>query len=385
MKNTYTIPEIERENVMKLIARYQNKAESYGQKLIAECGDPYLTQISVYHNSRELNGVCYSKKAGAMMVEAFDLTIESEVIRKEGYELVAKIEHLDGGNIVYNLSDDCHEEWHHMEASCQHCGRSHGQKITFIVRNADGEYVQVGSSCLKDYCGIDPQRVGLIHQLTDMVVDLDCDHYDFDPERISAVAAYDVVYVLAVAMKVYRENGYRSSKNGGGNKEAAARLVDDCISISDEDRKVAEILADNIMKVTLPMAHKYLLDNVQMMIRNKYCKRTHFGYIAYAPVAYEKYSEVLEKNNAERDASAYVGEIGQRITIDVSDMKLLSKWANDYGFTYLYKITDSAGNIMVWYASKTIEKSDRIRATIKAHSEYNGVKQTVITRCSVVK
>ena len=53
---------------------------------------------------------------------------------------------------------------------------------------------------------------------------------------------------------------------------------------------------------------------------------------------------------------------------------------------YLYKFVDEAGNIFIWYASRPIELHERmtLKATIKAHNERNGVKQTVLTRCKVV-
>lgn len=59
---------------------------------------------------------------------------------------------------------------------------------------------------------------------------------------------------------------------------------------------------------------------------------------------------------------------------------------NDFGTTYLYKFADEAGNVFIWYASRPIELQERmtLKATIKAHNERNGVKQTVLTRCKVV-
>lgn len=59
---------------------------------------------------------------------------------------------------------------------------------------------------------------------------------------------------------------------------------------------------------------------------------------------------------------------------------------DDFGTTYLYKFADEAGNVFIWYASRPIELQERmtLKATIKAHNEWNGVKQTVLTRCKVV-
>ena len=70
--------------------------------------------------------------------------------------------------------------------------------------------------------------------------------------------------------------------------------------------------------------------------------------------------------------------------VEVADMSLLTSWEGDWGYTYLYKIIDTAGNVLIWYASRCIDAAKKIKATIKDHSERDGVKQTIVTRCSVV-
>lgn len=70
--------------------------------------------------------------------------------------------------------------------------------------------------------------------------------------------------------------------------------------------------------------------------------------------------------------------------MDVADVKLLTSWEGEWGLTFLYKIIDTAGNVLIWYASRTIEEAKKLRATVKDHSERDGIKQTIVTRCSVV-
>ena len=51
----------------------------------------------------------------------------------------------------------------------------------------------------------------------------------------------------------------------------------------------------------------------------------------------------------------------------------------------MYKFIDIEGNVFIWITSCYIDMDKRIklRGTIKEHSEYNNVKQTVLTRCKV--
>ena len=51
MKETYTIPESERENVLKILARYRKKAMAYGTSLTVGAGEPYATKRNVCENA----------------------------------------------------------------------------------------------------------------------------------------------------------------------------------------------------------------------------------------------------------------------------------------------------------------------------------------------
>ena len=50
--------------------------------------------------------------------------------------------------------------------------------------------------------------------------------------------------------------------------------------------------------------------------------------------------------------------------------------------SYLTKFHDAEMNVYVWFASKPLIEGNeyRLRATVKEHSEYKGIKQTVLTR-----
>lgn len=60
-----------------------------------------------------------------------------------------------------------------------------------------------------------------------------------------------------------------------------------------------------------------------------------------------------------------------------------------YGeLNFIYKFKDQNDNTIIWKTSnKDLEegKTYRIKGTIKEHSEYDGDKQTVLTRCKIVE
>jgi hypothetical protein len=55
-----------------------------------------------------------------------------------------------------------------------------------------------------------------------------------------------------------------------------------------------------------------------------------------------------------------------------------------FGDKVLHTFEDGQGNAAVWFSSGRalkIGKTYEIKATVKEHGEYNGIKQTVLSRC----
>ncbi len=61
-----------------------------------------------------------------------------------------------------------------------------------------------------------------------------------------------------------------------------------------------------------------------------------------------------------------------------------SRW----GTTILYKMRDASGNVFTWFSSGgaglEAGKTIKLDATVKAHGEYKGVRETVLTRAKEV-
>lgn len=56
----------------------------------------------------------------------------------------------------------------------------------------------------------------------------------------------------------------------------------------------------------------------------------------------------------------------------------------DDGETYINKMKDIEGNVFIWKTGKSLSGNVTLSGTVKAHEEYNGVKQTILTRCKVL-
>lgn len=88
----------------------------------------------------------------------------------------------------------------------------------------------------------------------------------------------------------------------------------------------------------------------------------------------------------------FIGNVGQRITVTATVTKVISfqtefrrGWPTT---TYKYIMMTEDGNTVVW-STGTVRWEEghtaTIVGTIKDHTEYNGIRQTVLTRCKEVQ
>lgn len=100
---------------------------------------------------------------------------------------------------------------------------------------------------------------------------------------------------------------------------------------------------------------------------------------ATAAIAEFKYEDV--------ESGEYVGEIGDRDVFELRIKKAIALYGY-YGISTMHIMEDADGNTFVWTTaakSLAVGETYRLKGTIKDHKEYKGVKQTILTRCSIVK
>ena len=99
--------------------------------------------------------------------------------------------------------------------------------------------------------------------------------------------------------------------------------------------------------------------------------------------------ETERAKRIEVEKSEYFGEIGKRYKdYEILYVNQIATWETQYGITHVYKIVLANGNVLIWKSSSCLyledgESFDKITFTVKNHNEYNGQKQTEVTRCKV--
>jgi hypothetical protein len=96
-------------------------------------------------------------------------------------------------------------------------------------------------------------------------------------------------------------------------------------------------------------------------------------------------AERIAQRNAPATSGRHIGTVGQREVFTLTLNKIV-EMDGMYGTSYLHLCSDAAGNMFVYKGTTELGEVGAIvtvKATVKEHTAYNGVAQTIINRPKV--
>ncbi len=99
--------------------------------------------------------------------------------------------------------------------------------------------------------------------------------------------------------------------------------------------------------------------------------------------AVESCFTVIDRQEFARANSQFIGEVGDKVTMTITVERIIVLKSEFYGDNYITIAHDESGNVITYKGRSDIgSKGDIviIKATVKEHTVYNGVKQTVVQR-----
>lgn len=331
-------------------------------------------------------------------------------VKIAGWNFRAKLEHLEEGNIIYSVgNEDLAEQWRTAAPDCQHCNINRQRKETYIVTSEAGETRQIGSTCIREYTGIDPAKafkwIDYIHEVYELYQE------DEDRPRLPREAHYiDTEFYLAFVTSTIRNFGWTPRSKADGLNSATA---DTALNImfdarygkevereylpNRDDRKLAKDAIEYMKERDTKSDYEW---NMKLAIANAVVPAKALGIVASLIPYYKRHLEYRIEAELKIDSDkecTHVGTVGTREDFILTLTKMLPLEGGQYGPTYLHKFRDQDGNIVSWFSSNLNqiipEQADRealtegdtynIKATVKKHDEYQGVPQTLITRAKI--
>lgn len=302
--------------------------------------------------------------------------------------------------------------------NCDHCKkRIRTRTETFIVEHIESKtFKQVGRQCVADFLGgVDPKNVLAMMEALSQAGELlglyegDSDEGSFGDRRREL---FDVLHVLALTSALCRNIGWiPRSKAAEWDRPSTATLA--LAYMAERDKK--KLFADRYGRVNYEEMAKYdrtekdyaiaelalewarglsesgrelndYLYNLTTIAKAEAIEARHFGLTCSIVSSYNREQERLlniERERKQFAASQHFGQIKKR-EVFILTLTRYTTTEGQYGVTHVYGFQDRVGNFAVWFASTDSDlqlgRTYRIKATVKDHGEYKGIKQTVLTR-----
>lgn len=344
--------------------------------------------------------------------EVHEIVLEGAGPKIDGYKFVGTLDHVTmPGNVIVQAvpGEKVPQEFFHIEPVCAHCNKIRRRAETFVLQQDDGNHIQVGRNCLRDFFGHDPSAI--VRFLT-KVMCLAGEMQDEDRER-SGMRMGDYAYVdklksLSTTVAVIRTYGWLSktaAQNGGGRATVAVVREVMFPTFGREDtaareRLMREIKWDEAKDAAEATAAIEWLAQQPNDVSNEYMHNLHLlsaanmvpqkmlGYWVSLIAAFQRDQERLQRMKASTRLNEYFGTVGERVDVRITCQDAKSS-AGMYGPLTIYRMQTEAGHTLMWFANTgdtkmTIGGRYDIRGRIKKHDEYKGYKQTHLSRVTVV-
>ena len=399
----YLIYEGNMERLQKKLTRIENKCKKYGNTefKFEIKGERYK---EIKEDDKIYNIKCY--------------LVEVEGIAKiNNWVFVATIQHKDNGNIIRQFKTDIEipEKYRSTDSICEHCHSKRIRKDTYLIYNeSTKEFKQVGKSCLNDFTnGLSAENVAQYISWFDEVIEGE------QVDSLNSKKYYPIETVVLHAIETIKHYGFISRAMAMESNDRFIQTTSERVSdfmfpnrffnrkeILQEMEKIGYNPESEENKAELNKILEWLskaddttqyIYNLKITVADGYCEGRDFGLLVSLPSAYFKALEreqdrlLREKKRAEIQAlnanKKHIGNVGERLDIDISSVECVTSFPTDYGMMRIYRFETAEGSILIWKTSNFIEHTDKvkkIKATIKAHNEYNGEKQTELSRVKIV-
>lgn len=406
MKNTKETKENKvEENTYRIIASRYNQFESKIKRFQKRAIKLGLDEIQIKKTGEEIIKV--NTSTGKYPVKVINITITGINPVIAGWKFIGRLEHNRNDKvIIFHSTKDTQIPCKFVNAKpiCEHCHKDWiFRKDTFIIQNESGEYKQVGRTCLNDF--IENENAYDVAKLFEQVIEYIDDFGEMDDEEMFSGGKYiEHVYIkecLEKAIVLINKYGFTSKSNASFDKESTADLViswlfhpldfkDLSCKIDVNVIKEVEDAIDWTKNINISYKdntfNEYLYNIKTLVNSSDIVNIKNIGYIASIISTYRK--DIAKKFEAEqnRNSSNYLGNVGDKISVENVALIFVKPFETQYGTTYLYKFIKDEFTF-VWFSSNdkniSIGEIFNLSGTVKKHDEYNGEKQTIVTRCKI--
>lgn len=395
MKITVSTSKIE--EFRKQFNRFARKAERNGLIVPTATFSESRAEVQVI-NRHDAQGRL--KSTEEIAVEVIDVTVVNPSLQFEGWSFAALVETLETGVNVFHAAEGVvvPNRYTNSGCACEHCNVNRQRNVTYLARHDDGRFVQVGSTCVKDYLGGNSlEDFRFASDINLFLSQWASEGVDRDEQSGSRSDMLNTSKVLTASAYVIAQSGFISrakadEENGVlPTSSFVSILLDKGIEKAYESSEHAE-KAEKVIRWAQDLSTEDVSNNdyllkVSSLLACTWVNRRNLGILVSAIAAYDN---AMSRKEVAKN-SLHVGTVGKRqdfFGLVVTGYKVLPDYG--YGCATVYNFVDGDGNQLSWKASAgssvDLSKGDIVdlKATVKAHGEWHGMKKTELTRCKVI-
>lgn len=343
-------------------------------------------------------------------VEIADLELRSPSLRLAGWEFLAVVEPLSGGNLIRStgmvaLAEGELDQWRTGAIRCDHCRSVRKRTETFIVRSVDAEGVpsgtirQVGRNCLESFLG-GASPAAIIAQIGwPDIVRAAAGDSDGEGGWSGVPTVYDPLTYLGWVVGVIREYGWlsRGAARQGDGPPATANVALYLVADpplnergrwASEREKCAPSEADLARAAAaLEWARQMAPSSdyersLSLVARQPALRPDHAGILASVVTAHMRFLGASVRR-ADLPPSRHIGAVGEAVELTVV-VERVRELPTQWGAMNIIVMRAEDGAVVVWRTgSRSAAPGARFRLSgkVKAHSEFGGEAQTEVARC----
>jgi hypothetical protein len=332
--------------------------------------------------------------------EHLEVTFVGSPLRVSGWEFLGTIQHVPTGNILRSVpGHKIPDSFRNVSPHCQHCEKIRTRKDSFVLSKDNGSvYKQVGRNCLRDFLGHDPD---MQLRLLDVIWQLSTEEGRSSwPIAVTNAELLNMTAALALKTGFDRSTpstafNYLLPSSDHSKLVREGKLPD--IKVTQEAIDLAK-RASEWLAIEVVNNKSGFISNVYAAASMQVITLREVNLCGWAIGAYLKQVETdkmrkaqVDQRKSENEAlkgSVHIGIVGQRTEMVLKLIMDKRIGTNDNGDTlHLYKFTTLEGNVVAWVTAVCLQVQENqtftAKVTVKAHKEYNGVKETSVNRLVV--
>lgn len=405
----YRIPEHNLPSLNARIAKLNKRAAKLKMDplVLAEIGEVFETR-----RKRTVNeyGDIGLTRTIEYQVRFVLVTLTGHCPRVNGWAMAATIQHEDGGNILRTVPGFetmlplCYRT---ASTGCAHCHTDRRRNDTYVLQSETGAWKQVGRNCLADFLRTD-NAAGLA-EMAEILAGLDSELSEFeDGEQFAGNATqyFSAATLLTQVACCIRAGGWCSRTEAKASYVPKQATVDHALAcfdpkfwakLSAADQAELTPTDDDAQRATAAIAwaqelpadvtNDYLW-NIRVISHREQISYREAGLAGSIIAAYNRAQEKELAAKYERDhPSEYFGTVGKREVFTLTPVSFRDLESR-YGLTTLVMFRDPAGSRAKWFCSGScsfeLDRPIIVKATVKAHEEYKGSRQTLLSRVALV-